>query len=85
MRDIAYLHRNKTKKNVLEILDKPKTPTQISKSLKIHRSSVSRILLELEKKGFVKCLNPNDITARFYDINKKGKEMLRKYKEFIEK
>ena len=58
---------------------------QISKDLKIHRASVSRILIDLEKKGFVKCLNPEDITARFYDITDKGSKLLVKYKKFLKK
>lgn len=85
MKDIIYLHRNKIKTKVLENLNKPKTPTQLSKDLKLHRASISRILLELEDKGFVKCLNPEDITARFYDITDKGKKLLKRYKGFVEK
>lgn len=81
LEDIAYLERAPIKVKILKILEKPSTPTRISKELKIHRSSVSRILLELEKKGFVKALNPQDRMARFYQISEKGRKILDSYLE----
>ena len=82
LEDIAYLERAPIKVKILKILEKPSTPTRISKELKIHRSSVSRIILELEKKGFVKALNPKDRMARFYQISDRGKNVLDKYLKF---
>ncbi len=31
-----------------------------------HRSSISRIILDLEREGFVKCINPEDDRFRYY-------------------
>ncbi|MFH1591979.1 MAG: helix-turn-helix domain-containing protein [Candidatus Woesearchaeota archaeon] len=76
LEDIAYLERAPIKVKILKLLEKPSTPTRISKELKIHRASVSRILLELVNKGFVKVLNPKDRMARFYQISEKGKKVL---------
>ena len=44
-----------------------KTATEISKELGKHRSSISRVLLDLEKAGYVKCLNPEDSSFRCYE------------------
>jgi len=85
MKDVIYLHRNRVKAKILYSLHKPKTPTQISKELKIHRPSVSRILLEIQEKGFVKCINPEDASGRFYALTEKGKKVLGDYKRFLEK
>ncbi|MBI2558513.1 hypothetical protein HYW20_04275 [Candidatus Woesearchaeota archaeon] len=82
--DVAYLTRSEKKKQILQILEKPKTPTQISKLLKMHRSSASKILLQMEKKQFVKCLNPDDKMARYYQATEKGLKVLKELEE-IEK
>ena len=79
--DVAYLTRSEKKKQILQLLDKPKTPTQISKLLKMHRSSASKILLQMEKKQFVKCLNPDDKMARYYQATEKGLKVLKELEE----
>lgn len=63
---IIFLKRGKIRKKVLEKLSEPKTATEIAKELNLHRSSVSRVLIDLEKKGFVKCLNSEDKNFRHY-------------------
>ncbi len=61
-----FFKRGKLRKKVLDSLKEPKMATEIAKELKLHRSSVSRILLKLQEKGFIKCLNPNDKNFRHY-------------------
>ena len=77
IRDVSYLSRSKKKTQILKILDKPKTPTQIGKQLKISRSSTSQMLLAMEKKKYVKCLNPQDRMGRFYQATEKGLKVLK--------
>ena len=79
--DVAYLTRSEKKKQILQLLDKPKTPTQISKLLKMHRSSTSKILLQMEKKKFVICLNQEDKMARYYQASEKGLKALKELEE----
>ena len=79
LEDLSFLERSKARVIIIQNLDKPSTPTRLSKTLKLHRSAISRTLLELEGKDFVKCLNPNDRMARFYQITDKGKKLLKKY------
>lgn len=81
MYDVAYLMRGKLKRSILFLLEKPKTATMLSKEIKRHRSSISRILLELEKRKLINCKNPEDNMQRFYQITKKGKNLLEKVKE----
>lgn len=80
MYQIAFISRGNRKK-ILELLDKPKTATMISKEINVHRSSISRTLLKLSEKGYVKCLNPKDAMHRFYEITAKGREILEKVKK----
>lgn len=61
-----FLKKGKLRKEVLLRLNKPKTATEIAKELNKHRSSISRILIELEKMNFVKCINQDDDRFRHY-------------------
>jgi len=64
--DKIFFKKGKLRKKVLESLIEPKTATEIAKELGVHRSSISRVLLDLEKKNFVKCINPKDKNYRHY-------------------
>ncbi len=75
---VGFIVRSKHRKIILELLDKPKTPTKIKEETKLHFNSVSRAIIELEKKGLIKCLNPTQKLSRFYQITKRGKEILEK-------
>lgn len=61
-----FLKKSRLRAEVWEALDRAKTATEIAKELKKHRSAVSRVLLNMEKAGFVKCVNPNDSSFRHY-------------------
>lgn len=61
-----FLKKGKLRREILSHLDKPKTATELAKEIGRHRSSVSRVLLELEKKGFVECINKEDDKFRHY-------------------
>ena len=75
--DFSFVYRGKHRKAILKLLDKPKTPTKLKEETKLHFNIVSRTLIELENKGFVECLNPNQRQARFYSITKKGEGVLK--------
>jgi len=83
--DISFLLGSKLCRKILECLnssDKPLAPLQISKLTNIARSNVSTKLGLLVKRNFVKCINPETRKWRFYEITSKGKEVLKKVKEF---
>ncbi len=61
-----FLKKGKLRKEVLSRLDKPKTATELAKELGKHRSSISRILLTLQNKKLIKCINPEDDRFRHY-------------------
>ena len=61
-----FLKKGKLRKKVYESLNKPKTATEIAKELGAHRSAISRVLLDLEKEGLAKCVNPEDKSFRHY-------------------
>lgn len=73
---ISFLHRGKHRKKILKLLEKPQTPTQVKEQTNLHFNIVSRTILQLEKKGFVECLNPQEKLGRFYRITDSGRRIL---------
>jgi len=61
-----FLKKSKLRKDVWDKLTEEKTASEIAKDLKKHRSSISRVLLDMGKEGFVKCLNSEDASFRCY-------------------
>lgn len=61
---------------LIDIKEKIKTPSRISKSTNISTSHVSTALKELMENGLVICLNPEKKQGRIYRITELGKEVL---------
>jgi DNA-binding MarR family transcriptional regulator len=78
---ISFVSRGKIRKQVLSRLIKPNTPTKLSLEIKTHRSTTSRTILALEKKGLVKCITPNETMGRYYETTPLGKRILEKLRE----
>lgn len=77
----AYLDRSKNRRKILEILKKenqPMKPTEISKKIEVHRTTVSKRLADLKEEELVKVLNPEDNRNRYYKITQKGEKLLSK-------
>lgn len=78
---VSFVSRGKIRKKVLSNLLKPSTPTQLSHIIQTHRSTTSRTILALEKKGLVKCITPDENMGRYYEITEIGKKVLKKIDE----
>lgn len=74
--DMSFILSGKHRKNILKMLENPKTPTQLKEETKLHFNQISRTIQELESKGFVECLNPKQKLTRFYKITEKGNSLL---------
>lgn len=61
-----FLKKGKLRKLVFEKLNEPKTATELAKEFDKNRSAVSRVLIELERKKLIKCVNPEDDRFRHY-------------------
>ncbi len=61
-----FIKKGRLRKKILDKLDTPKTATELAKELGKHRSAISRTLIDLEKEGLVKCVNPEDDKFRHY-------------------
>jgi predicted transcriptional regulator len=73
--DISFIVRNKNRKKVFEVLNQPKTPTQLAKELNLNVGFVSNIIIELSSRKLIECLSPNEKRWRFYIRSKKGESI----------
>lgn len=70
--DYSFVIRSKPRKRVFDLLDKPRTPTQLAEELKIDIGFISNILISLINRGLIKCLNPDEKRHRLYIRTDKG-------------
>lgn len=61
-----FLKKSSLRWEIWKNLDKAKTAAEISKEIGKHRSAVSRVLLDMQRVGFVECVNPEDASFRHY-------------------
>lgn len=81
---VSYVSRGSIRRRVLAHVNSPYTPTQLAGMIKTHRSTISRAILELEKKGLVECITPREHMGRFYrrtELGTKVLSLLRKNEE----
>lgn len=72
---------SRIRKDVLLTLDKkPSLPSELTKSLNLDKSQVTRALRELEKKKLVVCLTPNNRKGKVYKISHEGRCITNKLK-----
>jgi len=77
----SYVIRGKNRRRVFLALETPKTPTQLSKELKLYLPHASRSLSELESRKLVECLTPSEKVGRIYRLSGEGRRVLRMVKE----
>ena len=72
-----FVKRGKRRKAVLKTLNTefPKTPTEIAKEQKCCFNASDRALKELERKGLVECLNPEDKIGKLHVLTEAGKRI----------
>ena len=74
-KEVSWVYRGSLRRRVLKALESPNTATNLSKLLDSHRSTISQILIDLEEKGILECLDKDEPYNRFYKRTKKGEEI----------
>jgi len=80
-KNYAFIVRSELRKKVFDILDKPKTPTQLAKELNANLGYVSNIIISLLERKLIQCLNPDEKRHRLYIRNKKGEKLFEEMKD----
>ncbi|OGI11739.1 hypothetical protein A3K64_00115 [Candidatus Micrarchaeota archaeon RBG_16_36_9] len=68
------------KTKILSVLNKPKTPKQISTETNLYLSHVSKGLKDLSDIGLVNCLTPELRKGKLYALTEKGNEIFQTLK-----
>lgn len=74
---LSFILRGERRKAILLCLDKPMIPKEISQNCNVSIHNVSKSLKELVDRGLIVCKNPNDKFYRFYELTKKGRELIK--------
>lgn len=61
---------------LLELSKSPQIPTNIARRLNINVNHVSRALSQLNSKGLVQCINPEERKGRVYILTELGRKVL---------
>jgi len=81
--DVGFVKASRIRLQILEIMDKPMTPTELAKSLKVPKyrlPAISRALKELDERKMVSCLNPRQKKGRLYQRSQHGISVLKMLK-----
>lgn len=74
---LGFIKASKHREEIVKLLENEiLTPTEMSRTLDLHTSQVSRNLAELIEKGLVRILTPNLRKGKVYTLTKVGKECL---------
>jgi len=80
-KDVSFVLKSKKRRELLLLLEIPKTPTQISKYMKASLPNISLKLSDFIEMELVECINPKDVKGKIYRLTDKGKEVVKKIKE----
>jgi predicted transcriptional regulator len=79
---VIFVLRGKVRKAIILNLIKPKNANQLAKDINTHLPTISRALKDLIKKDLVKCLNPNYVGFKLYELTDFGKFILEEVKKY---
>jgi DNA-binding MarR family transcriptional regulator len=79
---LSFILSGERRKAILLCLDKPKIPKEIASSCNVSIHNVSKSLRELSDKGLIRCKNPKDKFYRFYELTKRGAQLVKELKDF---
>jgi len=71
-KDVSFVLKGSKRKDLLLALDRPRSPTQLSKMIDVSVTNMTSKLKALEKQGLAECLTPDEPKGRIYALTKKG-------------
>jgi len=77
----AFATRTKQRRNILKTLERPYSPTAISKAISARANHITRNLKLMEKEDIVYCTNPEKRKPRLYDLTDEGRKILDQYEK----
>ncbi len=80
-KDIGFVVKSKQRKAIILLLENPRTPTFLAKSLKSSLPNISLKLADLKNAKLIECVNPEARKGRIYQLTKRGEIVLKKLKQ----
>ena len=74
---LSFVLRGERRKAILLCLDKTMIPKEIAQKCNGSIHNVSKSLRELVDRGLIVCKNPDDKFYIFYELTKKGKDLIK--------
>ena len=74
---ISFVRSSKYREQVLKALDKPKTPTEIKKEIKIDKAHITRALQSLIEERLVVCHTPKARKYKIFERTNKGNNIIK--------
>ena len=80
-KEVKWANWGKQKQAVLQVINRPMTPTEIlNKAKQIHSNitfgDVSTLIREFVERGILECLTPTRLTGRIYYLSNHGRKLL---------
>lgn len=72
---LVYVGKSRYRREILERLNKPKTPARLAEETRLYISHVSRALRELVRAGLVECVNAGASRNRVYRRTRAGERL----------
>lgn len=73
--DYGYVARGKQRRQVMKVMGKPMSVTQIKMKAGLSLSETSRALRGFVKQRLAACITPEHLTGRIYALTAKGKRI----------
>jgi predicted transcriptional regulator len=77
----SIVMRSEQRKQVINVMDRPMTVTEIKNKIEISLSDTSRVLRKFSEEGLAVCINPRDHLGRIYKLTERGKRIKEKIEE----
>lgn len=79
-KEVSFVLAGAKRKAILLALDRPQTPSQLSRMVDVSVNNTWVKLQDLQDHGLAKCLNPSARRIRIYARTKKGEKIARHVK-----
>lgn len=73
---ISFVKGSPHRIKLLDLLETPKTPTELHKGLGISLSHTSQLIRQLQDRSLIECLSPQRTKARLYKRTELGTDAL---------
>jgi predicted transcriptional regulator len=76
LKKYGFVMAGELRKNIVKLLEEPKTPTQLKDLIKTQDSAIARCLRDLEQEKIIELINPDVRKGKVFVLTREGKEII---------